>query len=79
MNPTRGPLSLINLANRYARATVPRQVGQMSELMREFRESGRRSFDQWVGWYSERCHDSVDKAVKLIMCKLSEFKRAIEE
>ncbi|WP_456374874.1 MjaI family restriction endonuclease [Methanocaldococcus sp.] len=38
---------LINLANIYSQATRPKNVGQMSELMKEFKANGGKTFEDW--------------------------------
>ena len=38
---------LINLGNIFSQGTRPKVVGQMSELIKEFRKSGGRTFEDW--------------------------------
>ncbi len=66
---------LLNLANRYAGATRPRVVGQMSALMDEFQG---RTLDEWAAWYQERHPQAIQRACELIRKKLEEFKGVLD-
>lgn len=54
---------LINLANQNSQATRPKNVGQMTELIKEF---PGKSFDEWVKWYQERHPNAIDDATDKI-------------
>jgi len=52
--------SVINLANSFSQATRPRNVGQMSDLIQEYRESTvNPTRDGWKLFYNER--EGLDK------------------
>jgi len=65
---------LINLANQYAQGTRPKVVGQMSELIREFRG---RTLSEWEEWYLKKNPDAIKNATQKILQKLKELKDAI--
>ncbi|WP_455633969.1 MjaI family restriction endonuclease [Parabacteroides sp.] len=56
---------IINLANGYAKATKPANVGQVSEDIKEFRDddslSGHTNQD-WIKWHKEKYPDGIQKA-----------------
>ena len=66
---------LINLANRYARATIPAKVGQMSDLIQQFSGS---TVEEWEKWYTSQYPDSIEKATEEIWEMLQKFKKAME-
>ncbi len=66
--------SLINLLNRRARGTHSSVVGQMSDLTIE---CPYKEYDKWREWYLTKRPDAIDKAVKLIISKLTEVKDAM--
>ncbi len=70
---------LINLANQFAQGTRPKVVGQMSELIREFRESGGRTFEEWKRWYLQKYPHAIEEATQKILNMLSNFREALEE
>jgi hypothetical protein len=59
--------SVINLANSFSQATRPRNVGQMSDLIQEYRESTQSpSVSGWKDFYDQKIgldkiEDAVDK------------------
>lgn len=65
---------LINLANQYAGGTRPKVVGQMSELIQEFKG---RTLSQWERWYLEKKPDAIKNATEKILQKLEELTRVI--
>jgi hypothetical protein len=65
---------LINLANQYAQGTRPKVVGQMSELIWEFRG---RTLSEWEEWYLKKNPDAIKNATQKILQKLKELKDAI--
>ncbi len=50
---------LLNIANRNAQSTRPRNVGQMSDLIQEF---DGETYDQWVAWYLKKHPHSIEIA-----------------
>ncbi|MCR4438416.1 MAG: MjaI family restriction endonuclease [bacterium] len=66
---------LLNLANRFAGATRPRVVGQMSNLIQEFEG---HTFDDWASWYQARFPNAIEEACRLIREKLVKFKGVLE-
>lgn len=50
---------LLNLANRFARGTVPEVVGQMSDLIQEF---DGKTVDEWAKWYEKKNPEAIEKA-----------------
>lgn len=54
--------SVINLANSFAQATRPKKVGQMSDLIQEYRESTTSpSVEGWKQFYCEKIGEDVIK------------------
>ncbi|EHP88845.1 MjaI family restriction endonuclease [Methanotorris formicicus] len=70
---------LINLANMYSHATRSKNVGQMSGLMKEFKENGGRTFEDRKKWYLSKYPNAIDEATKKIMKKINEFKKVLNE
>lgn len=68
--------SILNMANRFARATRPGVVGKMTELFQRFDGNTIR---QWENWYLDERPNSIDIAVRLIKEKIEELKEAIEK
>jgi len=69
---------LINLANQNAQGTRPRNVGQMTELLPEFRKNSETiSIDEWKKWYQERYPDAIENATNKISNQLQNLKNAI--
>ncbi|MBC7185412.1 MAG: MjaI family restriction endonuclease [Calditrichaeota bacterium] len=66
---------LLNLANRYAGATRPRVVGQMSTLIQEFEG---HTFEERASWYQARFPNAIEDACRLIREKLFQFKGVLE-
>jgi len=67
---------ILNLANQNAQATRPNVVGQMSELIKEFKEN---SLEEWEKWYLSKYPDSIDKATQKIMEMIENLKEAIDK
>ncbi len=67
---------LMNLANQNSQATRPRNVGQMTELIKEFPE---KSFEEWVKWYQERYPNAIDDAADKIISMVNNFNEAFPE
>ena len=65
---------LINLANQNAQGTRPEVVGQMSELIQEFRG---RKLEEWEKWYLSSHPEAIEKAKTKIMQMIENFKHVI--
>ncbi len=65
---------LINLANQNAQGTRPEVVGQMSELIQEFRD---RKLEEWEKWYLSSHPEAIEKAKIKIMQMIENFKQVI--
>ncbi|MBC7327854.1 MjaI family restriction endonuclease [bacterium] len=68
--------SIINLANQFAQGTRPKVVGQMSELIKEFKG---RTLEEWERWYSERKPGAIEAAVQKIWHKVKEIVETAKE
>jgi uncharacterized protein YukE len=67
---------LINLANQYAQGTRPKVVGQMSELIQEFKG---KTLKEWEEWYLKKNPDAIKDATDKIYQKLKELKDVIDK
>ncbi len=67
---------LLNLANQNAQATRSKVVGQMSELIKEFKG---KTMDEWEEWYLKQYPDAIDKATKKILEMINNFKDVINQ
>jgi len=67
---------LINLANQYAQGTRPKVVGQMSELIQEFRG---KTIEEWEEWYLKKNPDAIKNATDKILQKIEDLKGALDE
>jgi ribosomal protein S19 len=65
---------LINLANQNAQGTRPEVVGQMSELIQEFRG---RKLEEWEKWYLSNHPEAIEKAKTKITQMIENFKQVI--
>jgi len=65
---------IINLANYNAHGTRPEVVGQMSELIQEFRG---RKLEEWEKWYLSSHPEAIEKAKTKIMQMIENFKQVI--
>lgn len=63
---------LLNLANRFARATRPEVVGQMTELVKPF-----KSYDEWKKWYLKNHSKEIETATDKILKMLEKFKEIV--
>lgn len=64
---------IINLANSDAQGTRPKVVGQMSELIKEFKGS---SLSEWVEWYNSKQPDAIKNTTDKIYSMFLEMKDA---
>ncbi len=67
-----GPM--LNLANRFAQATRPKIVGQMTELVKPF-----RSYGEWKKWYLKTHPKELEDATSRILKMLENFKEVINK
>jgi len=67
---------LINLANRFIGGTRPKVVGQMSELIKEFKG---KNFKEWEKWYRKKHPDGIEEATKRIIKMMESFKDVMEK
>ena len=69
--------SVINLGNSFSQATRPRNVGQMSDLIQEYREvAGRPTVEGWESFYDQKIgSDKIDVAAD----KIWEYVQRIRE
>lgn len=67
---------LINDANRFAKGTIPKVVGQMSDLIQEF---DGQSLSEWEEWYLDRSPKAISTATQKIIQMLENFKQVIEK
>ncbi|HPD60320.1 MAG TPA: MjaI family restriction endonuclease [Thermodesulfobacteriota bacterium] len=65
---------LINLANQNAQGTRPEVVGQMSELIRQFKG---KKLEEWETWYLNRYPEAIEKAKTKILQMIENFKEVI--
>ena len=64
---------IINLANQNSQGTRPKVVGQMSDLIQEFK--GNR-YEDWVDWYLEKMPDSIENATEKIFDMIEKLEKA---
>jgi len=67
---------IINLANQNAQGTRPSVVGQMSDLINEFKG---KTLQEWEQWYLDGHPDAIDKATNRIHNMVELLKNAIVE
>lgn len=67
---------LINLANTFAKGTIPSVVGQMTDLIQEFNGT---TISDWEKWYLSRRPKAIQKATDKILRKIEEFKIIINK
>lgn len=66
---------LINLANQFAKATRPNQVGQLSELIQE---CPTRDYQAWCDWYRSRYPNAIDNATDRVVSMLKRMRDAMD-
>ena len=69
--------SVINLGNSFSQATRPKNVGQMSDLIQEYRESASRpTVEEWESFYNQKIgYDKIGIAAD----KIWEYVQRIKE
>ncbi|OGP88826.1 MAG: restriction endonuclease [Deltaproteobacteria bacterium RBG_16_48_10] len=65
---------LINLANQNAQGTRPEVVGQMSELIKEFKG---KKLKEWEEWYLDKHPEAIERAKIKILQMMENFKQVI--
>jgi uncharacterized protein YukE len=64
---------IINLSNQNAQGTRPKIVGQMSELIQQFKGN---SIKEWEKWYKDTMPGAIDKATERIYGMIEQIKDA---
>lgn len=67
---------IMNLANQNAQGTVPRVVGQMSDLIQEF--SGK-TVSEWETWYKDKHPEAIQIASDKVLDMVEKLKGAIQQ
>jgi|SRR5690625_3491847 len=67
---------LMNLANQNAQATRPRNVGQLSDLIQEFKGN---KLEEWDEWYLEKYPDTIDEATDKVFKMLKNLEKSIAQ
>lgn len=67
---------IINLANRNSQGTRPRVVGQLSDLIQEFRG---HDLSEWEEWYTKRHPESIKAATDKISAMIEQLKDAMDK
>ncbi|MEM2179126.1 MAG: MjaI family restriction endonuclease [Candidatus Aenigmatarchaeota archaeon] len=71
---------LLNLANQFSQATRPEVVGQMTELIKEWKyETREHTFESWKKWYYQKKPEGITNAVRRIKKMIKNFKEVIEK
>jgi hypothetical protein len=67
---------IMNLANQNAQGTRAKIVGQMSDLIQEFKGT---ALSEWEKWYLESHPDAIDNATKKVYAMVTLFKEEIRK
>ena len=65
---------LINLANQHSQGTRPKVVGQMSDLIQEFKGN---KYEDWSKWYQDKKPSAIDDATEKIFNMVLNLQEAI--
>jgi hypothetical protein len=65
---------LVNLANQNAQGTRPKVVGQMSDLIQEFKGN---KYEDWSKWYQDKKPSAIDDATEKIYNMVLKLQEAI--
>ncbi len=65
---------ILNLANQNAQGTRPSVVGQLSELIKEFKGGGLKN---WEKWYKGKEPDGIERAIEKISDMVEKLKDSI--
>lgn len=68
--------TFINRANRFSQATRPKNVGQLSDLIKEF---PGRTVSEWESWYCERYPEAIKNATDKIANMIQNFREALDK
>jgi len=67
---------LINLASRTSKGTIPKVVGQMTDLIQEFKG---RTLEEWEEWYVGKKPEAINNATNIIMQMVEKFKQVLNQ
>lgn len=73
---------VINLANGYAKATKPANVGQVSEDIKIFREDDTMpgyTLQDWINWHKSKYPDGIRKATDAAWMKFQEMMKSLSK
>lgn len=66
----------INRANRFSQGTRPKNVGQLTELIKKF---PGKTMSEWESWYCEQYPDAIKIATEKITEMIQNFKNALNK
>lgn len=67
---------ILNLANQNSQATRPRIVGQLSDLIQEFKGN---NLTKWEEWYSKKYPNAIETAAKKLKEMVKNLKESISK
>lgn len=67
---------LMNLANQNSQATRPRNVGQLSDLIQEFKGN---KLEEWEEWYLKKYPDTIDEATNKVFKMVKNLEESIAQ
>src|SRR5690625_3891890 len=67
---------LMNLANQNSQATRPRNVGQLSDLIHEFKGN---KLEEWKEWYLEKYPNTIDEATNKVFKMIKNLEKSIAQ
>lgn len=67
---------LMNLANQNSQATRPKMVGQLSELIKEFKGNKLR---EWEEWYLKRYPNAIELATNKVREMINQLQSSIKQ
>ena len=71
---------LLNLANRVAQGTRPKVVGQMSELVPQYRKEAQTpSLSGWESWYNTSHPDALREATDKVWSRIQAMRQAMDQ
>lgn len=69
---------LINLANQISQSTRPNNVGNLSEMFKEFKSKNKNgTLDDWERYYISKQKDSIEVATKKILNYINKLKESL--
>ena len=70
----------INLANSISQATRPKNVGQLSDLIQEYKSQHTDvNLKSWYDWYIKRHPEAIDRATQKVYSQVMKFIEALKE